>query len=114
MKILYLTQFFEATRGGGEVIFYQLADQLARRGHKVFVIKHRMLKSDSPRDDLNSLPSNVVIYEIDPAVEHKGGLPAGIFQNILYVLNSIKAGLKIIKNNRVDVIHCNNFSPARL
>jgi len=112
MNILILTQFFSPTRGGGEIMFYQLVDRLARKGHKIFVIKHRMLNPDSSRDNLNSLPSNVIIHEINPAVEHKGGLPAGIFQNILYVLNSIKAGLKIIKNNRVDIIHCNTYSPV--
>jgi len=111
MNILVLTQFFSPTRGGGEVMFYQLANHLARRGHKIFIIKHKILSSDSSKDNLSDLPSNVVIYEVDPAVEHKGGLPATISQNILYVLNSVKTGLKIIKNNKIDVIHCNNYSP---
>jgi glycosyltransferase involved in cell wall biosynthesis len=57
------------------------------------------------------LSSNVVLYDVEPAVEHRGGLPAGLFQNVLYVLNSIKTGLKIIKSNRVDLIHCNTYSP---
>jgi len=111
MKILMLTQFFSPTRGGGEVMFYQLANQLGKRGHKVFIIKHKILGSDKSEDYLN-LSSNVIIYEVNPTVIHKGGLPAGIFQNVLYVLNSIKTGLKIIKSNRVDVIHCNNYSPV--
>jgi len=112
MNILLLTQFFSPTRGGGEIVFYQLADQLARKGHKVFVIKHKVLRSASSKDDLNVLPSNVIVYEIDPAVEHRGGLPAGILQNILYVFNSIKTALRIIKRNRIDIIHCNNYSPV--
>jgi glycosyltransferase involved in cell wall biosynthesis len=58
------------------------------------------------------LSSNVVLYDVEPAVEHRGGLPAGLFQNVLYVLNSIKTGLKIIKSNRVDLIHCNTYSPV--
>jgi len=111
MKILMLTQFFSPTRGGGEVMFYQLANQLGKRGHKVFIIKHKILGSDKSEDYLN-LSSNVIIYEVNPTVIHKGGLPAGIFQNVLYVLNSIKTGLKIIKSNRVDVIHCNTYSPV--
>ena len=106
-----LTQFFSPTRGGGEVMFYQLANQLGKRGHKVFIIKHKILGSDKSEDYLN-LSSNVIIYEVNPTVIHKGGLPAGIFQNVLYVLNSIKTGLKIIKSNRVDVIHCNTYSPV--
>jgi glycosyltransferase involved in cell wall biosynthesis len=112
MNILLLTQFFSPTRGGGEIIFYQLADQLARRGHKVFIIKHKMVASNPSKDGLNDLPSNVIVYEVDPAVEHKGGLPAGILQNLLYVFNSIRTGLRIIKSNHVDVIHCNNYSPV--
>jgi len=111
MKILMLTQFFSPSRGGGEVMFYQLANQLGKRGHKVFIIKHKILGSDKSEDYLN-LSSNVIIYEVNPTVIHKGGLPAGIFQNVLYVLNSIKTGLKIIKSNRVDVIHCNTYSPV--
>jgi len=112
MNVLLLAQFFSPTRGGGEVMFYQLAEQLARRGHKMFVIKHKMLSSNLSRDNLNSLPSNVMVYEIEPAVEHRGGFPAGMLQDILYVLNSIKMGLKIIKSNHVDVIHCNHYSPV--
>ena len=112
MNILLLTQFFSPTRGGGEIMFYQLADRLARKGHKVFVIKHKVLGSDSSRDNLNTLPSNVIVYEIDPAVKHKGGLPAGVLQNFLYAFNSIKTGLKIIRGNRVDIIHSNNYSPV--
>jgi glycosyltransferase involved in cell wall biosynthesis len=111
MNILLLTQFFSPTRGGGEIMFYQLADQLARRGHKVFVIKHKIMTSNLSKDDLNNLPSKVIVYDVDPAVEHKGGLPAGILQNLLYVFNSIRVGLRIIKSNHVDVIHCNNYSP---
>jgi glycosyltransferase involved in cell wall biosynthesis len=111
MKILMLIQFFSPTRGGGEVMFYQLANQLGKRGHKVFLIKHKILGSDKSEDYPN-LSSNIIIYEVNPTVIHKGGLPAGIFQNIFYVLNSIKLGLKIILNERVDIIHCNSYSPA--
>jgi glycosyltransferase involved in cell wall biosynthesis len=112
MKVLLLTQFFSPTRGGGEVVFYQLAEQLAKRGHKIFVIKHKMLSLNSPRDNPNKLPPDVMVYEIDPPVEYKGGFPAGMFRNILYVLNSIRIGLKVIKSNHIDVIHCNHCSPV--
>jgi glycosyltransferase involved in cell wall biosynthesis len=105
-----LTQFFSPTRGGGEVMFYQLANQLGKKGHRVIVFKHKM-SSDSSKDYSENLSPNVIVYEVNPAVVHRGGLPAGILQNMLYVLNSIKAGLKIIKSNRVDIIHCNNYSP---
>jgi glycosyltransferase involved in cell wall biosynthesis len=112
MKVLVLTQFFDSTRGGGENMFYQCVRQLGKRGHRIFVVRHKMLISDSSKNNLDDLSSNIVLYDVEPAVEHKGGLPAGLFQNVLYVLNSIKTGLKIINNNRIDLIHCNNYSPV--
>ena len=42
INILYLTQFFSVTRGGGEVVFYNLAEEMARRGHYVHVISHQI------------------------------------------------------------------------
>jgi glycosyltransferase involved in cell wall biosynthesis len=112
MKVLVLTQFFDPTRGGGEIMFYQLVSQLGKWGHRIFVVRHKILISDSSKNNLDDLSSNVVLYDVEPAVEHRGGLPAGLFQNVLYVLNSIKTGLKIIKSNRVDLIHCNTYSPV--
>jgi len=112
MNILILTQFFNPTRGGGEFMFHQLAEQLGKNGHKVFVIKHKMLGSGSSKDHPEDLPLNVIVYEVDPPVVHRGGLPAGVLQNLLYVFNSVKVGLRIIKNDEIDVIHCNNYSPV--
>jgi len=109
MNILIFTQFFNPTGGGGEVMFYQLAKQLGKKGHKVFIIKHRL--SGLSWDRVQDLPLNVVVIEVNPPVIHRGGLPAGIVQNMLYILNSLRIGLRIVKNNYIDIIHCNTYSP---
>jgi glycosyltransferase involved in cell wall biosynthesis len=109
MNILIFTQFFNPTRGGGEVMLYQLAKQLGKKGHKVFIIKHK--SSDLSCDHVQDLPLNVFVIEVNPPVIHRGGLPAGVVQNMLYILNSIRIGLRIVKNNYIDIIHCNTYSP---
>jgi glycosyltransferase involved in cell wall biosynthesis len=109
MNILIFTQFFNPTRGGGEVMLYQLAKQLGKKGHKVFIIKHR--SSDLSWDHAQDLPLNVFVIEVNPPVIHRGGLPAGVVQNMLYILNSLRIGLRIVKDNYIDIIHCNTYSP---
>ena len=114
---MILTHFFDPTRGGGEAMFYQLVDQLSKKGHKIFIVRHKMRSLDLSRNNLDALSSSdnivnsIVLYEVNPAIECKGGYPAGILRNILYVLNAIRVGLRIIKMNQVDIIHCNDYSP---
>ncbi|MEM3394164.1 MAG: glycosyltransferase family 4 protein, partial [Candidatus Methanomethylicia archaeon] len=108
MKILMLAQFLSPTRGGGEVMFYQLAHGLMYRGHEIYVIKHKILNSDE--DNIGRF-GKITIYDIYPPIEHKGGLPASIIQNLLYVINAIRYGIKIIRKESINLIHANNYSP---
>jgi glycosyltransferase involved in cell wall biosynthesis len=106
MNLLYLTQFFSATRGGGEVIFYSYAEGMARRGHKVFVVCHD--SNNVKENDING----VIVKRIKPVVEHKGGLPPSMRHNFFYMMNAIKTSSKLIKQYHIDLIHTNNFSPT--
>jgi len=106
LNILFLTQFFSATRGGGEVIFTQWAEELCKRGHNVYVICHRMKNSQQ-----KNKTENVQIIEVPPSIVHKGGLPPSISDNILYLTNSIKFGLQVVKERDIHIIHSNNFTP---
>ncbi|MEM2507058.1 MAG: glycosyltransferase family 4 protein [Nitrososphaeria archaeon] len=108
MRILYITQFFDSTRGGGEVLFYSIAKQLSEKGHKVFVIRHR-LHGESRYE---RLPHNLKVYAVNPSLEYKGGLPSTINQNLSYILNVVRLGLKIIKKENIDIIHANNYAPV--
>jgi glycosyltransferase involved in cell wall biosynthesis len=105
VKILYITQFFSFTRGGGEATFYFFARELAKRGHEIFVIRHRITPFEK-------LEGNLKVIDVYPAVKYMGGLPPSMKDNLLYLFNAIKAGCKIVKKHGVDVIHANNFTPV--
>ncbi|MDE1828689.1 MAG: glycosyltransferase family 4 protein [Thaumarchaeota archaeon] len=106
MNILLLSQFFSTTRGGGEYVFSIVAKKLAENDNKVFVITNKI-----EGEDYKDLKNIQVIF-VPPLLQYKGGLPPGFSDNIRYAINAIKQGLKIIKNEKIDIIHSNNFAPA--
>lgn len=105
-----LVQFYSPMKGGAEVMFYQLAHGLAMRGHEIHVIKHKVPNSGEKDVDVDE-SSKVFIHNIFPFVKHKGGLPATMLQNLFYVLNAIRYGVKIIRKESIDLIHANVWSP---
>ncbi|MHB8545763.1 MAG: glycosyltransferase family 4 protein [Nitrosotalea sp.] len=106
MNVLLLTQFFSTTRGGGEYIFSLIADQLAKNGHKVWIITNKITGEDYPTH------ANIKIIFVKPNLEYQGGLPPGIIDNLRYSINTMLTGRKIIKNEKIDMMHSNNFAPA--
>ena len=55
---------------------------------------------------------NIKIILVPPVLVYQGGLPPSIKNNFQYLVNATKMGLKIIKENDIDIIHSNNFTPA--
>jgi len=55
---------------------------------------------------------NLKIIRVSPTLEYKGGLPPTFLDNIRYALNAFQKGKMIIKNQKIDMVHSNNFSPA--
>ncbi len=106
MNILLLSQFFSTTRGGGEYVFSLVAKKLGEDNHRVFVITNKI-----EGEDYKNL-KNVQLIFVPPILQYKGGLPPGFSDNIRYSVNAIRKGLGIIKNEKIDVIHSNNFAPA--
>jgi len=106
MNILMLSQFFSTTRGGGEYVFSVIAKKLVENNHKVWIITNRIIGEKYPSY------KNLQIKFIPPTIKYKGGLPPSFSDNLRYVYNAITQGRKIIKNNQIDIIHSNNFSPA--
>jgi len=106
MNVLLLSQFFSTTKGGGEYVFSLIAKNLARNGHRVWIITNRILGEEYNTFD------NIELIFVSPTLEYKGGLPPSFLDNIQYSINTIIAGLKIIKNENIDLIHSNNFAPA--
>jgi len=106
MKVLLLSQFFSATKGGGEFVFKTIAENLAKNGNKVWVIT-----SDVKNEDYQE-SENLKIITVKPTLEYKGGLPPSFTDNIRYVTNAYKLGRSLVKKENIDIIHSNNFSPA--
>ena len=106
MNILLLSQFFSTTRGGGEYVFSLIARNLAENGHRVFVITNKISGEDY-KDQ-----RNIHVTFVPPTLEYKGGLPPGFADNVKYFINATWTGLRIIKQEKIDIIHSNNFAPA--
>ncbi|MBS3926348.1 MAG: glycosyltransferase family 4 protein [Nitrosarchaeum sp.] len=108
MKILYFTQlFYPAVFGGGEYIFYHWARELVKKGHQVFVITQSLQgqKSHETVDGIN-------IFRVGTPLNLSGTLPVGIFANLSYLIKSYLLGKKIIKENKIDIIHSNTYIPV--
>jgi glycosyltransferase involved in cell wall biosynthesis len=106
LKILLLSQFFSTTKGGGEYVFKTIAKNLAKNEHKVWVITNNVKGEEYHETD------NLKIIKVNPTLEYKGGLPPSFLENMQYVINAYKKGVSLIKKEKVDIIHSNNFSPA--
>ncbi|MBM2818340.1 MAG: hypothetical protein HW410_22 [Nitrosarchaeum sp.] len=106
MNILLLSQFFSTTKGGGEYVFKTIANNLAKNGHKVWVITNNVKHEKYQETD------NLKIITVKPSLEYKGGLPPSFLENIQYVINAYRKGTSIVKKEKIDIIHSNNFSPA--
>lgn len=106
MNILLLSQFFSTTKGGGEYVFSLMAKSLSEKGHAVWIITNKITNEVYPTQ------KNINFIFVPPLLKYKGGLPSGFYENITYVINTINKGLHIIKNEKIDIIHSNNFSPS--
>ena len=102
MNIIYVSQWFSSSGGGGEVLFMQIASGMAKKGHNVHIISHRL--ANFKDDDIR----NVKIHRVNPLLSN---FPPSYFQNVMFILSATWLGLRIIKREKIDVIHVNNFTP---
>jgi glycosyltransferase involved in cell wall biosynthesis len=105
MNILYLTQFFSATRGGGPLVFYDLARSMSARGHNVHVVCNLSTEDTAKY-------KNIIAHIVKPHLKEANQLPPSMYQNLAYLINSAIQGIKIIKKNKIEVIHTNAYTPA--
>lgn len=106
MNILLLSQLLSSTRGGGEYVFNLLAKKLAENDHNVFVITNRI------KDEEYDKMKNIELIFIPPIIEYRGGIPPNAAQNLRYAVNAVLSGSRIIRKEKIDLIHSNNFAPA--
>ncbi len=105
MNILLLTQLF-SKKGGGEYVFSLIAKKLAQNENQVWVITNKIIGEKYPADD------RIKIVFVKPDLEYKGGLPVSSLVHLRYIIGAVREGLKIIKKEKIDIIHSNNFAPA--
>lgn len=108
MKILLLTQFLSQTRGGGEYVFDMIAEGLAKNNHDVWIITNK-IKGEQYN---MSGHDHIHLVFVPPTLEHGGGLPSSMLDNVRYTVNAVIAGRKIVRKMGIDIIHSNNFAPA--
>jgi glycosyltransferase involved in cell wall biosynthesis len=106
LNILILSQFFSTTKGGGEYVFKTIAENLAQKNNKVWVITNRVIGEEYQELE------NLKILRVNPIIQYKGGLPPTFLDNIRYVINTVFKAKNILKTEKIDIIHSNNFSPA--
>lgn len=106
MNVLLLSQFFSLTKGGGEYVFSLVAKSLAEEGNNVWVITNKI------KNEEYQTHKNIKIIFVPPVLEYSGGLPTGFYQNLRYAICAVFKGISIVKNEKIDVIHSNNFAPA--
>lgn len=106
MNVLLLSQFFSLTKGGGEYVFSLIAKSLADEGNNVWVITNRI------KNEVYPTHKNIKIIFVPPTLEYRGGLPTGFYENLRYTIGAIRKGLSIIKKEKINIVHSNNFAPA--
>ncbi|TSA18692.1 MAG: glycosyltransferase family 1 protein [Nitrosopumilales archaeon] len=105
MNVLLLSQLF-SKKGGGEYVFSLIAKNLVENGNQVWVITNRIIGEKYP------VNNRIKIIFVAPDLEYRGGLPPSALVHLRYIVNAVIQGLKIIKKEKIDIIHSNNFAPA--
>ncbi len=101
VNILYLTQFF-SSKGGGSLLFYELAKSMSQKGHQIHVICNLSTEDPFP---------NISIHKVKPYIKESNLLPTSISDNIQYIINSVRAGIHVINEHHIDIIHTNSYIP---
>jgi len=103
MRILYLADDFPPTSyGGGGIVAYNLAKEMARRGNEVFVITTVQKRGEEKKEIFDGL----VIYRIYSNYPHPYFLKSYISLYNPFTIPKIK---KIIKELKPNIIHAHHI-----
>jgi glycosyltransferase involved in cell wall biosynthesis len=107
MRILYVSQWLSEIGGGGEIVFRDLAYGMIRYGHEIHVIsQHHNAIQDTESTD------NPSIHRVGPPLS--GSPPPTLRENVIFGINGILRGSKVIRENKIDIIHANNLTSAMI
>jgi glycosyltransferase involved in cell wall biosynthesis len=103
MNILYLTQVFSSSRGGGNLLFYDFAKSFSEEGNKAHIICNLSTEKELP---------NIYVHKVKPIIRETNQVPTTIVPNLRYVYNAIWKGLSVIEKYEIDIIHTNSLLPV--
>jgi glycosyltransferase involved in cell wall biosynthesis len=124
MKILYLTQILSPSIGGGELLFFNLAKSMLKLGHEVHIICHRKKQVGNnekppPSSDIVTLVEmGATVHYVRPeqldiaGVSSSGNLYNAFRMQVGYIINALRVGKSLVRNNGIDIIHANMYTPV--
>jgi len=101
MKILLLSYFFSAGLEGTAIVFINIAELLAKNGHKVWVVTNKFEGVEYPKHN------NLKIVFISTPQKYQKNRRTTMKNTIQYIFSTIKTGLSITKKEKIDIIHSN-------
>jgi len=102
MKILLLSYYFSEGLEGTAIVFINIAELLAKNGHKVWVVTNKFEGVDYPKHN------NLKIVFISSPKKYEKKRSTTIKDTTKYIFSSVKAGLAITKREKIDIIHSNS------
>ena len=95
MNILLLSFFFSVGLEGTALVFVNIAELLAKNGHKVWVVTNKFEGVEYPKH------SNLKIIFISSPQKYQK--KQRTYKNsIKYIFSSVKKGISITKNEKID------------
>ena len=101
MNILLLSDYFSAGLKGSANVFINIAELLAKNGHKVWVVTPKFEGVAYPKHD------NLKIVFISSPKKYEKKPRTTINDTTKYIFSTVKTGLSITKNEKIDIIHSN-------
>jgi len=101
MNVLLISYYFMLGFEGSSSIFTNIADLLAKNGHKVFVISHQFQGLQYKTHP------NLNLVFVSSKLPYEGKAKTSLTETLRFTLEAWKKGLEIIKKNKIDIIHSN-------
>ena len=100
MNILLLSYFFSVGLEGTAIVFINIAELLAKNGHKVWVLTNKFEGVDYPKH------SNLKIVFISSPKKYQKKQRT-LSNSMKYIFANVKTGISITRNEKIDIIHSN-------
>lgn len=88
-----------------------MAKAVAANGNDVHVICHTP-ESDQELGQCDGADGHLTIHTIRPALTPRHGFFPSALQQLMYVISMVWNGSRVIRSNKIELIHANTLSPA--